>query len=224
MDEERIHCNRCRNRTLHALLCKTVEKELEEFDDIPPIEWETTFEMLQCCGCREVILRRTVDADIPWDNEVTYFPPAVSRQLPSWQHNESFPEELRAVLQEVYRSLDANNRLLPMMGARTLIDMLMVEKVGDVGTFGDKLKKLEALGFISSHNREVLSAALDLGSAVSHRGHVPNPEDANAVMDIVENLLHAVYVLPGMAERLRTNTPTRPIKASKTKSVSNLTH
>jgi hypothetical protein len=42
-----------------------------------------------------------------------------------------------------YRSLDANSLRQPMMGARTLIDMVMNEKVGDVGSFRAKLKELE---------------------------------------------------------------------------------
>jgi hypothetical protein len=113
-------------------------------------------------------------------------------------------------MDEVYKSLDANTRRLPMMGARTLVDMLMVEKAGDVGTFDDKLKKLEGLDYISPKNREVLFAALNVGHAAAHRGHAPSNDDVNAVMDIVENLLHAVYVLPGMAQRLREGTPQRP--------------
>jgi len=124
----------------------------------------------------------------------------------------TFPDELQSVMQEVYRSLDANNRRLPMMGARTLLDMLMLEKVGDIGTFDEKLKQLEGLGFISSHNRKVLAAALDVGNAAIHRGHAPEANEVNAVMDIVENLLHAVYVLPDMAERLKKTTPQRPAK------------
>jgi hypothetical protein len=141
-----------------------------------------------------------------WDS-VVYFPPAVSRHPPSWTHE--CPSDVKEVMDEVYRSLDANNSRLPMMGARTLVDMLMVDKVGDTGTFVEKLRKLEALGVVSLNNRELLSAALDVGHAAAHRGHAPNADDVNAVMDIVENLLHSVYVLPGMANRLRQNTPPR---------------
>ena len=215
MTDGRTHCNRCRSRTLHDVVCKVVEKEIEVLDETAGIEWTITFEMLQCCGCKDIVLRRTSEPDIPWEIEITYFPPPVSRHPPSWQHDGTFPKELRSVLQEVYRALDANSRLLPMMGARTLIDMLMVDKVGDVGTFDDELRQLERLGVISSRNREVLAAALSVGSAAAHRGHTPNPEDVNAVMDIVENLLHAVYVLPGMADRLKKNTPPRPAKGLK---------
>ena len=88
----------------------------------------------------------------------------------------------------------------------------MVDKVGDDGTFNEKLKKLEALGVVSLNNRELLSAVLDASHAAAHRGHAPDADDVNAVMDIVENLLHSVYILPGMADRLRKNTPPRPSK------------
>jgi hypothetical protein len=213
MATERVHCNSCQRKTLHELLCETNEEEVPD-PSFPDLKARTKFEVLQCCGCKEVVLRRSVEEDIPFDEPmVAYFPPLVSRRPPVWLHLRAFPRELRSVFEEIYRSLDANNRLLPMMGARTLIDMLMVEKVGDLGTFDEKLKKLEALGVISLRNREVLAAALDVGSAAAHRGHTPNSDDVNAVMDIVENLLHAVYVLPGMAQRLRTTTPPRPQKS-----------
>jgi len=206
---ERIHCNRCRQNTRHRLLHKVVDTDQEDLDDGPTVDYTITSETFQCCGCDMVVLRQTVVCD-PIDvwNTVQYFPPPVSRHPPTWWY--TCPTEVRAVMDEVYKSLDANTRRLPMMGARTLVDMLMVEKAGDVGTFDDKLKKLEGLDYISPKNREVLFAALNVGHAAAHRGHAPSNDDVNAVMDIVENLLHAVYVLPGMAQRLREGTPQRP--------------
>lgn len=214
----RVHCNQCQRKTLHELLHKAVNKDLE--DD--GLEWTVTFEMLQCCGCNDVVLRRTLESDPPWDDSVTYFPPFASRRIPIWTYAASFPKSVRGLLQEVYRSLDAESLRLPMMGARALIDMVMVDKVGDSGTFADKLKQLEP-GIISSQQREVLDAAFDAGSAAAHRGHIPTPHDVNAVMDIVESLLHSLYVAPGLAERLREHTPPR-LGKSKIKPVSNLTH
>jgi hypothetical protein len=210
---EHIHCNACRHKTRHERLCKVVDEVTQEYDG-GSIEIVTTSETFRCCGCRETVLRRTrvVDKD-PDTLHISYFPPAVSRHRPSWLWvSFSFPNDLRDVMHEIYRSLDANNHRLPMMGARTLIDMLIVDKVGDVGTFNEKLRKLEGLGVISSRNREVLAAALDVGHAAAHRGHRPKTNEVNAVMDIVENLLHAVYVLPKMAEDLKKATPPRPSK------------
>jgi hypothetical protein len=206
---ERIHCNDCRQKTRHALLCKAEDVISEEYDGNVVIDIVTTAEMFRCCGCRATVLRRTriVDND-PDTLLIRYFPPPVSRHQPRWVWL-YLASDFQGVIAEIYRSLDANNHRLPMMGARTLIDMLMVDKVGDVGTFNEKLKELEGIGVISSANREVLAAALDVGNAAAHRGHTPKADEVNAVMDIVENLLHAVYVLPNMAKNLKKTTPPR---------------
>jgi Domain of unknown function (DUF4145) len=207
---ERVYCNYCRRKTLHRILYTATEIRTEELEGYTN-DYTTTFETLQCCGCFEAVLRRTVTDDIPFDDpDVRYFPPPTSRHPPTWEH--LIPNDLRSVMEEIYRSLDADNRRLPMMGARTLVDMLIVEKVGDVGTFGEKLKQLEAKGFISSQNREVLDAVLDISSAAIHRGHAATTEEVNAVMDIVENLLNATYVLPGMAQKLKISTQPRPAR------------
>jgi hypothetical protein len=201
---ERLHCNGCRQKTAHRMLKTTTESEEMEND-----WWSTTFDMLQCCGCEEVVLRRTFifGGDDP---EIRYFPPPVSRRPPSWELE--IPGELMLLLKEVYRSLDADNRSLPMMGARALLDMLIVEKVGDVGTFKQKLEKLAIDGSLGAIQVEVLDAALDAGGAAAHRGHIPKASEVNAVMDIVEHLLHAVYILPDMAKNLKKVTPPRPKK------------
>jgi len=100
------------------------------------------------------------------------------------------------------------------MGARTLVDMAIIDKVGDVGNFGQKLEALEDHGFVSKRNCEVLSAALDAGNATAHRGHKFEARDVNQVMDIVENLLQAIYVLEKAAQKIKTATPPRK-KATK---------
>lgn len=206
---QKIHCNTCRRKTDHRLL-KNVEgdSDSEQYDEYSTIWWVTTFDLLQCCGCREAVLRRTYEFSEWQESDVRYFPPRVSRHPPSWVH--SLPNDLRLLLEEVYRALDADNHRLPMMGARTLVDMVMVEKVGDVGGFPAKLMELQKAGFVSPKNREVLEIALDAGSATAHRGFSASASAVNVVMDIVENMLQAVYVFPRVAKKLKESTPPRP--------------
>jgi hypothetical protein len=89
------------------------------------------------------------------------------------------------------------------------MDLVIVDKVGDVGTFAQKLEELEKQGFVGTQNRLFLDAALDAGSAAAHRGYTPESEDINHVMDIIENLLQAVYALERAAQRLKRSTPPR---------------
>lgn len=206
--KEYIYCNTCHRKTSHDRLKRIDHTETVEGQRL----WERFFDVLQCRGCEELVLRRTFHyleasgyAPGCWD--VRYFPPATSRKSPEW--HEKLPEEFKSLLYELYISLDGESLRLPLMGARTLVDMLMLEKVGDTGGFKVKLKKLEEAGYVSSHGREVLEAALDIGSAAAHRGLAPSTSEVQSVMDIVEHMLQAVYVFPEVAKRLRDATPPR---------------
>jgi hypothetical protein len=204
----RLHCNECHHKTLHKLLKSTSDEGSEPYDESIRIWWKITHQMFECCGCKSVVLRRIHEFS-EWDGaEIRYFPPPASRRKPDWFHE--IPRELASVLNEVYNSLDADNRALPMMGARAVLDMVIVDKVGDVGGFVEKLKQLEVQGFISQKNREVLDVALDAGSAAAHRGYAPKLGEVHSVMDIVENLLQAIYVLDKVAAEVRKSTPARP--------------
>lgn len=119
------------------------------------------------------------------------------------------PYKLSSLLREIYTALDADRRWLALMGTRTVVDMVLLEKVGDVGTFQQKLEQLEGKGFVSRRSREFLAAVLDIGSAAAHRGFVPKAEQLAHVMDIVENVLQAVFLLEGAAAELRKKTPPR---------------
>ena len=169
--------------------------------------------MLQCQGCETVKLKHASWFSENPDVEVRNFPPDVSRPLPRWRSK--LPHALRSMLGEIYTALHADSRRLSLMGARTVLDMVMLDKIGDIGTFSDKLKALERDGFIGQRQRKYLAAALDAGSAAAHRGHNPEATQVNQVMDIIENLLEGVYVLSRAAAELKKTTPAR--KAQKEK-------
>ena len=95
------------------------------------------------------------------------------------------------------------------MGLGTVIDMVCNKLVGDLGRFDEKLEALFSKGFINNNEREILVIAIDAGSASAHRGHTPNKEDLNTLLDIVEHLLKGVYVLRPASEKLKQSTPPR---------------
>jgi len=175
-------------------------------DDATGYWWGNNYEILQCRGCRAVCLRETFN-DATGEEEVSYYPPAISRRLPAWRWD--LPSDMREMLEEIYRALHNNSSRLALMGSRTLVDMLMLKQVGDVGSFQRKLSALEKQGLIAPDHSEVLSAALDAGNAAAHRGFKPARDDLNAVIDIVENLLMAAYHLKRVAARLKKKTPAR---------------
>jgi hypothetical protein len=209
---EWLFCNRCHTDTLHDLL-KEVSHRIEddvvyEDGELDTVWEQTTNQMFECRGCKSVLLRRTWTISGHDIKEVQYFPPPIARKKPNWFY--ALPLDLQSLLSEIYRSLDAENLALPMMGARAVLDRVIVDTIGDVGSFEQKLKKLEADRHISTKGREILDIALDAGSAATHRGYAPTVKIVQSVMDIVENLVHSTYVLESVAKEILNNTPQRP--------------
>lgn len=210
-------CRACHRETNHTILASHELSKTEEVPGLGEIWWSRSYEMLACCGCDDsVLLRETSSWSEDPEPTSTYYPPPISRSLPNWRNK--LPTKLRSLLREIYAALQADSRTLALMGARTLVDVAVLDKIGDVGTFQQKLEKMEQGGFVGRQNREFLAAALDAGNAAAHRGYSPNINQLNHVMDIVENLLQAVYVLHGAAEELKKSTPQRGTKGSKTSS------
>jgi Domain of unknown function (DUF4145) len=203
----RSHCNECGRPTRHHVLCAKQINDSTEAEGYGEIQWADKYELVECAGCESVSMRHTYWFEPTDDTVIKTYPPPVARRRPSWRTK--LPRDIRQLLDEVYSALDANSRALATMGSRAVLDMVLVQQAGDVGSFGEKLKALEAAGVVGRKNRQVLEAALDAGSAAAHRGHHASSEDVNAVMDILENLLQAIYHLEGLAERLKERTPPR---------------
>lgn len=209
MEETRTApCSSCGRETKHLVLATrtTLELEGDEEEGQFPIA-ANKFLLLECCGCEAVCLRHDYEYYPDRDTTTRYFPPPLSRRRPKWLY--ALPEKFSSLLREVYASLASDSRRLAVMGARALVDIVMEDKVGDLGSFARKLEELEAQGVISRLNRQYLAAALDAGSAAAHRGHSPTVVAVEQVMDIVENLIEAVYVLPKAAAELERETPPR---------------
>lgn len=204
-DNVRCHCNRCGGITKHTLRQKRVV-EVDPGEDVPFV-WKDTYEVLECMGCETICLRLT-EEDPAGKKTVTYYPPRISRRHPRWSWE--LPNGMRELLDEIYAALHNGSRRLALMGTRTLIDMFVLKEVGDTGTFDAKLKALRDKGVLSEKNREMLSAALDAGSAAAHRGYNPSREELEAALDIVENVLQARHQLSRLAEQLRKKIPSRP--------------
>ncbi len=92
------------------------------------------------------------------------------------------------------------------MGARTLLDMFICEKIGDTGSFKSKIQKLVDENYISKSSRELLEIALEYGHAAIHRNYQPTKDEINGVLDIIENILHT-EALKDKTESLKKSVP-----------------
>jgi hypothetical protein len=209
------HCNQCGHKTRHFVRAEHTVRDSEDVHGGQyTVEWGSRFSLLECCGCSDVSLIRRSWCSETDDDEIVIFPPRVSRRKPVFF--DKTPEEYRFLLEEIYTALHSDSRCLAMMGARTVIDRFIVNKVGDRGDFCNGMSALMEDGYLSRKDKEIIEAAIEVGHAASHRAYVPSGKDVTAVMDIVENMLHH-DLLAESAEKLRKTTPPRPQKVKKPK-------
>lgn len=206
------YCNRCVGETSQKVLCSDlIEDNNEEYYAY------AVHELLKCKGCGSVKLlvrsgegnRVTPDGDNIED--LQSYPANRLRRRPEWiwRFGSGLPNRYQTLLEEIYSALDVNALTLAAMGARTIVDMFALDKVGDIGGFDKKLSELEKKGFISKPDRKYLGVVVDAGSAASHRGGKVTIDQIQHMMDAIEHLLQTNFVFEQPSRELRRATPRR---------------
>lgn len=208
-------CASCNNQTKQSILFEKGElvhpKEIIYFDekgDRIGNAWTIEgriWKLSQCLGCDKTNLN-VFERYHPLEDDILihHYPTKPQRSFPLWVTY--LGKEFTELFAEVYISLNTGNIRLPVMGARTLLDMFIVEKIGDAGTFKTKLQKLVAEQYISATAKELLEVVLDYGNATIHRGYKPTIESVHGVFDIIENILHTEALKRQTAD-LKNNAP-----------------
>ncbi len=212
----KTHCFNCDSETNQEILfsdCKIGPQEIiwrnEEGNDSQSV-WTIVaniWNLTKCRGCEEInfkhILRNSPDRNT---DKTFNFPRKPIRQVPKWIVK--LPIKYIEILQEVYISVNEQLFILSLTGIRTLLDIYIVSKIGDEGTFKSKLNKLVSEGIITSSKASILEVAIDAGNASAHRGYKPDKETLFQILDIVENLLQS-EIVDRHVDKIKQNTPKR---------------
>ena len=113
------------------------------------------------------------------------------------------------LMKEIYIGIQNRMQNIATMGVRALLEFVMVNSVGDHGSFANNLTEFEKQGYISDKQRLILDAVLEAGHATTHRAFTPSDEDLSTCMDIAENVLQNIYVHPRKAAELKGRVPKR---------------
>jgi hypothetical protein len=176
------------------------------------------YSTLQCAGCDGIKLRhRSWFSEAPEDT-ITFFPPAIFRNKPEWLSQlwlelDSDNDFVSTRLDEIYVALQHNLASLAAMGIRSLLERIMIAKVGqDFGTFTKNSAEFEKLGYLSKKQHERLDAILDAGHATIHRAFEPSKADIITLVDLTEHIVETVYLHEGQVEKLKKRVPARKRK------------
>jgi hypothetical protein len=142
-----------------------------------------------------------------------YFPSPASRKVPDWLYEGNIARPSASLLHEIYQAVRGGQFRLAIMGVRALIEQVMIQKVGDNGSFVKNLDAFQQAGYVSLVQRDALNDILDAGHATIHRAYEPKTKDIQIALDITEGIMAAIFVHADAAKQVSERVPARSKKA-----------
>jgi hypothetical protein len=110
----------------------------------------------------------------------TFLPPRIFRPKPRWMSEMEYifgcPEQIQSLLNETYVCLQNDCRSSAAMCVRAIFEAVMIDKIGDQGTFAANIHEFEKQGYISKKQKEIIEPVLEAGHASIHRAFIPKTE------------------------------------------------
>ncbi|MDO5686870.1 MAG: DUF4145 domain-containing protein [Neisseria sp.] len=213
----KAHCNICGGKRNHEQL-KLIEKRWSDGNKYYEIDGGDLYILLECMGCESVKVLHESWFSEETDEEgypittVRYYPSSIFRPKPNWLWLLDKEWHVTKLLNEIYQALQNDAPSLAAMGVRAVIEAIMIDKVGDHGSFVANLKEFQNKGYISSLQLGILEVALEMGHATIHRAFVPKVEQLEVALDTLESLIHALYLLEDQAKHHAKFIPKRDVQ------------
>lgn len=215
-------CSNCKSATNHSVLNETVINVDDEINQW----WEIhKYQIIKCLGCDSISFRKLyndiaqnqgseyVDED-PWTQKV--FP---KRTLHSLVIRNVFntPQNVKNIYRETIEAFNNGQFVLCSGGLRSIIEGICKERgivsgSVDNGKGGIKISKnldgkiegLNARGFLTLSNSNILHELRFLGNEALHDLTSPSMEELKLAIDIIEHTLIQIYELESKAVKLKT--------------------
>ena len=215
----REHCNLCSGIKNHDILFTRKFKWSEQLSDDFTIDGSNTYTLIQCKGCDSVQFIHKSYFSEDYDQEtgkpeitIKKYPPQTIRKEPRWLNDlirSKIEPSIEGFIYEIYIALQNDSPRLAVLGIRALLEMVMVDKVGDQGSFGKNTTEFLNQGFISKKQKEVLDKILEIGHATMHRGYSPNIRELLRLVDITESIIETIYINEEKAKIISKDLPQR---------------
>lgn len=214
-DEEYwISCARCAGETAHKVIVSVESEDRKdrnysgEDDDEWFVLWER-HEIIQCQGCKLLTVRfETYDKE-GWpgsDDHIIYkslkfFPGRIAGRRPLRDIG-VIPLKVAKVYHETYEAIAYNQFVLAGIGIRALVESVCKNRTAEGRNLFEKIDNLVEQGVLTAQNAQFLHSLRQMGNRAAHEVEPHSIKELLIALDIVENLLTNVYIIPFFANQL----------------------
>ena len=205
--EYKLACRQCDGETYHKVLQSA--QVLEEENDISV---SRDYEIIICQGCKDVSFRlcsscsedmtyNQQTGETEYDEDIELYPNRIAGRK---QVKDMYllPDEVLKIYKETHGALCARLNILAGIGIRALIESICREKDAQGVNLEKKIDDLVVKGVLTRDGADTLHSTRILGNRSAHETISATDGELDIAMDIVENLIKSVYVIPQKAQKL----------------------
>ncbi|MDQ3750590.1 MAG: DUF4145 domain-containing protein [Acidobacteriota bacterium] len=208
-EECRVVCADCIGETRHKIL-QSIDIKGAAYDW--DYHYQNSYQIVQCQGCDSLSFRKVhtnsedyfVDPDTNeyFENaKIDIYPNRVAGRA-KLKHIHFLPNNVGQIYHETHLALCSKQPILAVIGIRALVETVCNEKNATGRNLEERIDNLVALGILTNQNAELLHSLRILGNEAAHEVKVQDEQTLSLAMDVVEQLLNNVYILPAITAKL----------------------
>jgi hypothetical protein len=177
------------------------------------------YEVVECVGCDTIRFRLVSwNSEGPFDDEsneplsqVTIYPPQEAK--PPFHEYASargrfsmldpIPEKVLTIYNQTIQARDSRALILAAAGLRAIVEALCLSQGLIEGRLQQKIDALVDRGLLAKPQADALHEQRFLGNVALHEIEEPSPGEIDDGLQIVDALLHTIFVLPEHVARMK---------------------
>lgn len=205
-----VLCWRCVIKTNHLVMYSVDRTASGGIED--EFWWTDIYQIVKCNGCDNLSFRHAsyFSEDLIIDNEgnwipnikITLYPSRIAERKPP-NGMEFVPFQIRSIYEETILAIGASQPILAGIGIRALIESVCNEKKAAGVNLAAKIDDLVRLNVLTKEGADVLHHLRILGNVAAHEVKPLSENKLSIALDIVDNLLKSVYIIPNRAKTLK---------------------
>ena len=206
-----IPCARCLTDTRHkVLLSADVSGNWLPGD----VSYWDEYQIVQCQGCEAISFRKnsmnTEDIDhveltdgsfdTVLEDHVEVYPSRIAGRTKVKRHL-LLPPQVGEVYGETHSALSNKLTILGGIGIRVLVEAVCKEKSASGPNLKERINDLVQKGVVTQAGADILHTLRALGNESAHEMKTQDEDSIDLAMDVVENMLQSVFILPEASKR-----------------------
>jgi hypothetical protein len=208
--EIKVVCSECNKKTSHNVISSVENNFCQGFGYDEQLGYEPSdfylelYEIIECKGCETVSFRKFGVYDYPDNCVENLYPLRIEGRKGLDEDTDFLPVDVKRIYLETLKALNSEIPILTGIGLRALVETVCKEKKAKGKDLYTKIDDLIELKVLTPNDGKALQNIRELGNDSAHEVKSHHQTLLEFAMDIVENLLKAVYILPKQRETLFT--------------------